>query len=154
MRDSRLLGAKPHIFRGLEKRGFMELDTFVLSRIQFAVNSTFHILLPTVTIGLGWFLLFLRVRYTQTRDMYWEQAYNFLVKVYALTFALGVVSGITMSFQSGTNWPGFLERTGNIAGPLGSSSSRIWPTAVIKSQKIGSGLGHFKNLLCDRKTTR
>ena len=50
--------------------------------------------------------------------MYWEHAYNFWVKVYALTFALGVVSGITMSFQFGTNWPGFMERTGNIAGPL------------------------------------
>ena len=96
----------------------MELDPFVLSRIQFAANITFHILFPTITIGLGWFLLFFRVRYTQTGNMYWEHAYNFWVKVYALTFALGVVSGITMSFQFGTNWPGFMERTGNIAGPL------------------------------------
>ncbi|MGB1922955.1 MAG: cytochrome ubiquinol oxidase subunit I, partial [Alcanivorax sp.] len=89
-----------------------------LSRIQFAANITFHILFPTITIGLGWFLLFFRVRYTQTGNMYWEHAYNFWVKVYALTFALGVVSGITMSFQFGTNWPGFMERAGNIAGPL------------------------------------
>ena len=96
----------------------MELDPFVLSRIQFAANITFHILFPTIPIGLGWFLLFFRVRYTQTGNMYWEHAYNFWVKVYALTFALGVVSGITMSFQFGTNWPGFMERTGNIAGPL------------------------------------
>ena len=96
----------------------MELDPFVLSRIQFAANITFHILFPTITIGLGWFLLFFRVRFTQTGNMYWEHAYNFWVKVYALTFALGVVSGITMSFQFGTNWPGFMERTGNIAGPL------------------------------------
>ena len=96
----------------------MEVDPFVLSRIQFAANITFHILFPTITIGLGWFLLFFRVRYTQTGNMHWEHAYNFWVKVYALTFALGVVSGITMSFQFGTNWPGFMERTGNIAGPL------------------------------------
>jgi len=96
----------------------MELDPFVLSRIQFAANITFHILFPTITIGLGWFLLFFRVRFTQTGNMFWEHAYNFWVKVYALTFALGVVSGITMSFQFGTNWPGFMERTGNIAGPL------------------------------------
>ena len=73
----------------------MELDPFVLSRIQFAANITFHILFPTITIGLGWFLLFFRVRYTQSGNMYWEHAYNFWVKVYALTFALGVVSGIT-----------------------------------------------------------
>jgi cytochrome d ubiquinol oxidase subunit I len=45
-------------------------------------------------------------------------AYHFFVKVFALSFALGVVSGITMSFQFGTNWPGFMERVGNIAGPL------------------------------------
>ena len=70
----------------------MELDPFVLSRIQFAANITFHILFPTITIGLGWFLLFFRVRYTQTGNMYWEHAYNFWVKVYALTFALGVNS--------------------------------------------------------------
>ena len=65
----------------------MELDPFVLSRIQFAANITFHILFPTITIGLGWLLLFFHVRYTQTRDMHWEYAYNFWVKVYALTFA-------------------------------------------------------------------
>jgi cytochrome bd-type quinol oxidase subunit 1 len=47
----------------------MELDPFVLSRIQFAANITFHILFPTITIGLGWFLLFFRVRYTQTGNM-------------------------------------------------------------------------------------
>src|SRR6056300_1546679 len=96
----------------------MELDPFVLSRIQFAANITFHILFPTITIGLGWFLFFFRVRYTTSGNAYWEHAYNFWVKVYALTFALGVVSGITMSFQFGTNWPGFMERAGNIAGPL------------------------------------
>jgi len=96
----------------------MDFDPFVLSRIQFAANITFHILFPTITIGLGWFLFFFRVRYTTSGNAYWEHAYNFWVKVYALTFALGVVSGITMSFQFGTNWPGFMERAGNIAGPL------------------------------------
>ena len=95
----------------------MELDPFVLSRIQFAANITFHILFPTITIGLGWFLLFFRVRYTQTGNMYWEHAYNFWVKVYALTFALGVVSGITMSFQFGTNWPGFMSALATSRAP-------------------------------------
>lgn len=63
-------------------------------------------------------LLFFRVRYTLTRESIWESAYLFWVKIFALTFALGVVSGITMSFQFGTNWPGFMDRIGNIAGPL------------------------------------
>jgi len=96
----------------------MELDALVLSRIQFAANISFHILFPTITIALCWFLVFFRVRFARTQDAAWEEAYYFWTKVFALTFALGVVSGIVMSFQFGTNWPGFMERTGNISGPL------------------------------------
>ena len=96
----------------------MEFDTLLLSRLQFAVNVSFHILFPTITIALCWFLVFFRLRFIQTRDPAWEEAYYFWTKVFALTFALGVVSGIVMSFQFGTNWPGFMERTGNISGPL------------------------------------
>ncbi|GAA0289843.1 cytochrome ubiquinol oxidase subunit I [Psychrosphaera haliotis] len=94
------------------------LDTFILSRIQFAANISFHILFPTITIALCWFLLFFKIRFDITQDPIWMRAYRFWVKVFALTFALGVVSGITMSFQFGTNWPGFMEKVGNIAGPL------------------------------------
>jgi len=96
----------------------MEFDPFVLSRIQFAANISFHILFPSITIGLCWFLVFFRIQYLRTNDKSWEYAYFSWVKIFALTFALGVVSGITMSFQFGTNWPGFMERVGNIAGPL------------------------------------
>src|SRR3989344_546523 len=98
------------------------MDAFTLSRIQFAANISFHILFPTITIALCWFLVFFRLRHTATRGtpaaLGWEQAYYFWTKVFALTFALGVVSGITMSFQFGTNWPCFMEHVGNIAGPL------------------------------------
>jgi len=86
--------------------------------MQFAANMTFHILFPTISIGLGWTLLFYRWRWLATHDAAWLMAYRFWTKVFALSFALGVVSGITMSFQFGTNWPGFMERVGNIAGPL------------------------------------
>ncbi len=96
----------------------MELDPFVLARIQFAANISFHILFPSLTIGLCWILFFFRIRYTLSNDKAWEYAYYFWVKVFALSFALGVVSGVTMSFQFGTNWPGFMEKTGNISGPL------------------------------------
>ena len=96
----------------------MELDVFLLSRIQFALNISFHILFPSITIGLAWILLFFRFRYTWSQDKVWEYAYLFWVKIFALTFALGVVTGITMSFQFGTNWPGYMERVGNVAGPL------------------------------------
>ena len=94
------------------------LDTLILSRIQFAANISFHILFPTITIALGWLLFYFKVRFDLSQHPVWMRAYRFWVKVFALTFALGVVSGITMSFQFGTNWPGFMESIGNIAGPL------------------------------------
>src|SRR6185503_6190875 len=98
------------------------MDPILLARMQFAANITFHILFPTVTIALGWLLLFFRWRYLLTDEpvgkQAWLNAYRFWTKVFALSFALGVVSGVTMSFQFGTNWPGFMERAGNVAGPL------------------------------------
>ena len=95
-----------------------ELDPLILSRIQFAANITFHILFPTITIALGWALLAFKLAYNRTKNDAWMEAYRFWVKVFALSFAMGVVSGITMSFQFGTNWPGFMQKVGNIAGPL------------------------------------
>ena len=97
------------------------MDTFdpiILARIQFAANMTFHILFPTISISMGWALLFFKTRFTATGQQHWMDAYQFWVKIFALTFALGVVSGITMSFQFGTNWPGFMTTVGNVAGPL------------------------------------
>jgi len=100
------------------------MDAIVLARTQFAANITFHILFPTITVGLAWSLLFFRWRWLRgaSRDpagaQGWLDAYRFFTKVFAITFAMGVVSGITMSFQFGTNWPGFMEKVGDIAGPL------------------------------------
>ncbi len=93
-------------------------DPIMLSRIQFAANITFHILFPTITIALGWVLFYFKIKFNRTGEIFWQEAYQFWVKVFALSFALGVVSGITMSFQFGTNWPGYMETVGNIAGPL------------------------------------
>ena len=94
------------------------LDTLIMSRIQFGANISFHILFPTISIALGWFLFYFKIKHNRTRLDCWKEAYQFWIKVFALTFALGVVSGITMSFQFGTNWPGYMETVGNIAGPL------------------------------------
>ncbi len=93
-------------------------DPVLLARIQFAANITFHILFPTITIALGWMLLFMKLRFSRTGDGAWMELYRFWTKVFALTFSLGVVSGIVMSFQFGTNWPGFMNTVGNVAGPL------------------------------------
>ena len=94
------------------------VDALTLARVQFGANISFHILFPTLSIALGWLLLFFKLRHGATGDPRWQALYRFWVKVFALSFALGVVSGITMSFQFGTNWPGFMETVGNVAGPL------------------------------------
>lgn len=96
----------------------MEFDPLILARIQFAANISFHILFPSISIGLAWILFYFRYRYHRSGDQAWDYAYLFWVKIFALTFAMGVVTGITMSFQFGTNWPGFTQTTGNISGPL------------------------------------
>ncbi|MCP5433343.1 MAG: cytochrome ubiquinol oxidase subunit I [Alphaproteobacteria bacterium] len=94
------------------------MDASTLARIQFGANISFHILFPAITIALGWVLLYFRFAYSRSGDLKWMQAYFFWVKIFALSFALGIVSGVTMSFQFGTNWPGFMNTVGNIAGPL------------------------------------
>ena len=94
------------------------MDALMLARVQFAANISFHILFPTITIALAWVLLFFKLRYLRTQDEKWLSAYFFWVKVFALSFGMGVVSGVTMSFQFGTNWPGYMNTVGNIAGPL------------------------------------
>ena len=96
----------------------MLADPIVLARIQFGLNIGFHILFPTITLALAWVLVYLRVRIERGGPAWLTGAYRLWVKIFALSFALGVVSGITMSFQFGTNWPGFMEQAGNIAGPL------------------------------------
>jgi cytochrome d ubiquinol oxidase subunit I len=93
-------------------------DALQLARAQFGLNIAFHILFPTITIALAWYLIGFRVKYARTQDARWLATYRLWVKIFALTFAMGVVSGITMSFQFGTNWPGYMLTVGNIAGPL------------------------------------
>jgi cytochrome d ubiquinol oxidase subunit I len=90
----------------------------LLARAQFGLNIAFHILFPSLTIALAWFLVYFRVRYEVSRDGAWLATYRLWLRVFALSFAMGVVSGVVMSFQFGTNWPGYMNKVGNIAGPL------------------------------------
>ena len=98
--------------------GFESIDPVLLSRMQFAVNITFHIIFPAMSIGLSWLLLFFKLRHARTGNAAWLDTYRFWIKVFALTFAIGIVTGVVMSFQFGTNWPGFMNTVGNVAGPL------------------------------------
>ena len=102
----------------------MNETALILARMQFAANITFHILFPTITIALGWILFFFRMRFKATRDEAWEEAYYFWTKIFALTFALGVVSGwahgaegvVAFARENGS---------GRFDGPPGAEEGRI-----------------------------
>jgi cytochrome bd ubiquinol oxidase subunit I len=93
-------------------------DALILARAQFGINIGFHILFPALTIGLAWYLFGFRLVYQRHRDPAWLATYRLWVKIFALTFAMGVVTGVVMSFQFGTNWPRYMTSVGAIAGPL------------------------------------
>jgi len=92
------------------------MDVATLSRIQFAITIMFHYLFPPLAIGMGAFLVFLEARYLKTRDVQYEAATKFWVKIFALNFALGVASGIVMEFQFGTNWAAYSRYVGDVFG--------------------------------------
>ncbi|MCG6892767.1 MAG: cytochrome ubiquinol oxidase subunit I [Desulfobacteraceae bacterium] len=94
------------------------VDPFLLSRIQFAFTVSFHILFPAFTIGLASWLAVLEWRWLKTGDAVYAEVYRMWVKIFAVTFGMGVVSGVVMSFQFGTNWSQFSDRAGNLLGPL------------------------------------
>ncbi|RCK27722.1 cytochrome ubiquinol oxidase subunit I [Thalassospira lucentensis] len=94
------------------------LDAEILARIQFAFTISFHIIFPSFTIGLASFLFVLEALWLRTRDDAYLALYKFWVKIFALAFGMGVVSGIVMSYQFGTNWGPFSEFTGGVIGPL------------------------------------
>lgn len=97
---------------------FEALDAFTLARIQFAFTVTFHILFPAFTIGLASWLAVLEWRWLSTGNPTYAEVYRMWVKIFAVTFGMGVVSGVVLSFQFGTNWSVFADRSANIVGPL------------------------------------
>ena len=94
------------------------MDAVLLSRIQFAFVISFHVLFPAFTIGLASWLAFLEFRWLRSRDTVWRDLYFFWLKVFAVSFGMGVVSGIVLSFQLGTNWSGLSAFAGSVLGPL------------------------------------
>src|SRR3970040_61191 len=96
----------------------VDVDALLLSRIQFGFVISCHILFPAFTIGLASWLAVLEFRWLRTREELWRDLYVFWLKIFAVSFGMGVVSGIVMSFQFGTNWSVLSERAGNILGPL------------------------------------
>ena len=92
------------------------MDAVWLARLQFALTVGFHYLFPPLTIGLGWMLFFYQTRFLQTGEPVYQQLSRFWTRMFALTFALGVATGITMEFQFGTNWAAYSRFVGDIFG--------------------------------------
>lgn len=90
----------------------------ILSRVQFALTLAFHILFPTLTIGLAGYITAWEIAWLKTRNKIYYQLCRFWTKIFALAFGIGVVSGIVLSYEFGTNFSKFSELTGNILGPL------------------------------------
>lgn len=94
------------------------MDPVLLSRIQFAFTISFHILFPAFTIGLASWLFVLETFWLKTQDKTYKEIYKLWVKIFAVTFGMGVVSGVVLSYQLGTNWSVFTHKVGSVLGPL------------------------------------
>jgi cytochrome d ubiquinol oxidase subunit I len=97
---------------------FENVDSVLLARIQFAFTISYHIIFPSFTIGLASWLAVLEWRWLKTGKTVYAETYRMWVKIFAVTFGMGVVTGVVMSFQFGTNWSLFSDRGGNVLGPL------------------------------------
>lgn len=97
---------------------FAEADAVLLARIQFAFTISFHFIFPAFSIGLASYLAVLEALWLKTGRRVYIDLFRFWVKIFAVVFAMGVVSGIVMSYQFGTNWAVFSDRAGPIIGPL------------------------------------
>jgi cytochrome d ubiquinol oxidase subunit I len=96
----------------------LELDPVLLARLQFAFTISFHIIFPAFTIGLASWLAVVEGLYLKTGRQVYEDIYRMWIKIFAVCFGMGVVSGVVMSYQFGTNWSVFSDKVGNVIGPL------------------------------------
>jgi cytochrome d ubiquinol oxidase subunit I len=106
--------ARVFSYRGIP----MDLDPVLLARLQFAFTVTFHIIFPSFTIGLSAFIATLLVRWIVTGREHLHRLARFWTKIFAVSFGMGVVSGIVLSYQFGTNWSRFSLVVGNVIAPL------------------------------------
>ena len=93
------------------------MDPVTLARVQFAFTIGFHFIFPPLTIGMGWIIFYFMRRYKKTGDEEYARHARFWLKLFAITFVVGVATGITMEFQSGTNWSEFARFAGPVFGP-------------------------------------
>ncbi|MFN4278130.1 MAG: cytochrome ubiquinol oxidase subunit I [Ferrovibrio sp.] len=131
------------------------LDPVFLARLQFAFTVSFHIIFPAFTIGLASYLAVLEVLWLATKREVYMQVFRFWLKIFAVTFGMGVVSGLVMSYQFGTNWSVFSDRAGPIIGPLMGYEvlsaffleAGFLGVMLFGMQRVGKGLHVFATLM-------
>ncbi|MFH1530131.1 MAG: cytochrome ubiquinol oxidase subunit I [Pseudomonadota bacterium] len=131
------------------------MDPVILARIQFALTIGFHFLFPPITIGLAWLLVIVETRAWRTRDPRWERIGQFFAKLLALTFAVGVATGVVMEFQFGTNWGEYSKYVGDIFGaPLAAEGifaffmeSTFIGLYIFGRDKVSKGVHWFSALM-------
>ncbi len=94
------------------------MSALILSRLQFAFTMGYHILWPAFTIGLAWFIVFLGVAWFRTRNPVYQRLQRFWIRIFALAFGMGVVTGVVISYQLGLNWSNYARVTADVLGPL------------------------------------
>src|SRR6202012_4916567 len=128
----------------------MHLDAILLARLQFAFTIAWHIIFPSFTIGLASYLAVLEGLWLVTKRDSFDVLYRFWIKIFALSFGMGVVSGVVMSYEFGTNWSVFAIKASPAIGPmLGFEvltafflEASFLGVALFGRQKVGRGL-HF-----------
>lgn len=131
------------------------LDPVFLARLQFAFTVSFHIIFPAFTIGLASYLAVLEVLWLATKREVYMQVFRFWLKIFAVTFGMGVVSGLVMSYQFGTNWSVFSDKAGPIIGPLMGYEvlsaffleAGFLGVMLFGMQRVGKGLHAFATLM-------
>jgi cytochrome bd quinol oxidase subunit 1 apoprotein (EC 1.10.3.-) len=120
------------------------MDAEILSRIQFGFTIAFHIMFPALSIGFVWLLVFMEAAWHRTGNERWIQLYRFWAKIFALCFGLGVVSGLVMSYEIGTNFAGLSKVAGSVLGPL--LSSEVLTAFFIEAGFLGVMLFGWKRV--------
>src|SRR6478752_8884483 len=134
---------------------FHDTDALLLARIQFGFTISFHFIFPAFTIGLASFLAVLEALWLRTGRALYLDLYKYWLKIFAVVFAMGVVSGIVMSYQFGTNWAVFSDKAGPIVGPLMAYEvltaffleAGFLGVMLFGMEKVGRGL-HFAATVC------
>ncbi len=137
------------------------MDPVLLARIQFGLTAAFHYLFPAVTIGLSWLIAYIGWRYLRTADPDYEKMMTFWIRIFALLFAVGVASGITMEFQFGTNWSTYSRFVGDIFGsPLAAEGvfaffleSTFLGVLILGRRRVSRGFYWFSSLMVALGTT-